>query len=60
MVGFARGERDGFEFVLARELSMTVGELRGRMSMREFMEWAAFYRLESERAHHARKLKKGR
>jgi len=36
-----------FEFVLARELHMTVGELRRRMSTREFAHWIALYRIEA-------------
>lgn len=39
------------DFVLARELGMTVGELRRRMSVREFMQWCALYAVEArERA----------
>lgn len=36
-----------FEFILARDLGMTVAELRRRMSTREFAEWLAFYSVEN-------------
>lgn len=32
-----------FEFYLAQKLSMTVGELRERMSNAEFVQWVAYY-----------------
>lgn len=40
---FRRLEVDPFEFHLAERLSMTVGELRERMSSAEYVEWAGFY-----------------
>lgn len=40
------GERDSFEFVLARDLGMTVAELNERMGAREYEEWKAFYTFE--------------
>lgn len=43
-----------FEFVLARDLGMTVGELRRRMSVREFNRWAALYVLEAREREKAR------
>ena len=30
---------------------MTVGDLRSRMSYREYVEWGAYYRIQSERQH---------
>jgi hypothetical protein len=36
------------EFHLARELGMTVARLREEMSMRELLEWSAFYGLEAQ------------
>jgi hypothetical protein len=33
---------------------MTVGELRSRMSQREFVEWGAYYRIKAEREAHQR------
>jgi hypothetical protein len=39
--------------VLARELGMTVAELLGRMSAREFVAWQAFMRVEAEEARRA-------
>lgn len=59
-VEFARGDRDVFEFHLARELKMTVGEMRARMSSREYGEWIALYRLEAERARTQRRLAKAK
>lgn len=46
-----RWQRNGFvsdgdyrlQFILARDLGMTVEELRHRMSQREFGEWNEFY-----------------
>lgn len=32
-----------FQFRLARDLSMTVGELRSKMSSYEYNQWVAFY-----------------
>lgn len=32
-----------FLFRLAKDLSMTVGDLEARMTTREFAEWAAYY-----------------
>lgn len=36
----------GFEFSLARELGMTVAEMRERMSNAEFEQWRVFRRWE--------------
>lgn len=44
--------RDGdawFEFFLAHELHMTVGELRARTPQREFLQWRAWWQLKWER-----------
>lgn len=38
----ALGERDPFDYVLARDLGRTVDELR-QMSQAEYVEWRAFY-----------------
>lgn len=38
-----------FEFFLATELSMTVDDLRQRMSMQEFMQWGVFYGRKAQR-----------
>lgn len=32
-----------FEFYLAQKLSMTVDDLRGRMSQHEFVSWSVYY-----------------
>lgn len=32
---------------------MTVGDLRSRMSHREYIEWGAYYRIQSERRERA-------
>lgn len=37
-----------FAFRLARDLRMSVGELRRRMSSAEFSEWVAFYSYEAK------------
>lgn len=37
-----------FEFHLARELHMTVADLRERMSHRELVEWSAFLGMEDQ------------
>jgi hypothetical protein len=44
-----------FEFRLARELKMTVGELHRRMAGLEMTKWAAFYSAEAELTEMARK-----
>lgn len=36
-----------FEFRLARDLHLTVAELRRRLSVAEFTEWIAYYRHEA-------------
>ena len=48
----ARGERDMFEFFLARELKVPLQDVLGWPN-RIVMEWAAYFRLESERQAHA-------
>lgn len=45
---------------MARELSMTVADLRERMSHRELVEWAAFLGLEAQHVDIARKEAGGR
>jgi hypothetical protein len=37
-----------FEFFLAAELGMTVGELRQRMSQDEFIQWSVYYGRKSQ------------
>lgn len=50
-----------FEFRLARDLGMTVGELRQRMSTAEFAQWVAFYVAEAkERARQEKAARKRR
>lgn len=46
------------EFHVARELGMTVADLRERMSHKELVEWSAFLGLESQ--HHEIALKEMR
>jgi hypothetical protein len=36
-------ELDPFDFVLSESLSMTVEEMKDRMSNREYLMWRAFY-----------------
>jgi len=48
----AVGDIDPFEFHLARELRVPLREVRSWPN-RELMEWAAYFRLESERNAHA-------
>ena len=36
-----------FAHTLARDLGMTLSEMGSRMSFREFLSWAAFYKLEA-------------
>ena len=38
-----------FEFFLSCELGMTVGELRNRMTDKEFIFYAAYFELKAER-----------
>lgn len=37
------GEEDPLEYVLARELGMTLAELAARMGAGEWVRWRAFY-----------------
>ncbi len=37
-----------FQFRLARDLRMTVGELRTKMSSLEYSQWATFYYVEQQ------------
>lgn len=37
-----------FQYSLARELGMTRSELLKRMSMREFVDWIAYFKIENE------------
>ena len=39
-----------FDFRLARELGMTVAEMRRRMTMREWVRWRAYFLLENQEA----------
>lgn len=45
---------------MARELGMTVADLRERMSHRELVEWSAFFGLEAQRQEIALKEAGGR
>ena len=45
-----------FRFKLARELSMTVGELMTTMSSMEYNQWIAFYKWETGEINKARAL----
>jgi hypothetical protein len=53
------GEMDSFDFVLAEGLSMTIGELRERMSNEEYHQWRAFYIYRYEMAQLEAKKRKG-
>jgi len=37
-----------FQYKLARELGMTVAELRSKMPLKEYNEWIIFYTMENE------------
>lgn len=52
-VDFASDGEAHFEFYLARELGMTVGELRRRMTHRELVEWSGWFMLKNERERRA-------
>lgn len=41
--------------MLARDLGMTVGELKRRLSHEEWIHWAAFYKIEAIERDEARK-----
>lgn len=41
------------EFFLARELGMTVGEMRRRMSQREFVQWMEWFPIHAQRVKNA-------
>lgn len=43
-----------FQYSLARELGMTRAELLRRMSVRELVEWIAFFKIEQEETQRAR------
>lgn len=46
---------------LARDLGMTRGELRAKLSHREYVDWIAFYNVEAELKRKAEKARgKGR
>lgn len=49
-----------FEFYLARELRMTRGELRERMTGNEFAYWIAFVGLEAKEQERAQKSAQNR
>lgn len=42
-----------FRFHLARELGWSVAEVETRMSHRELMEWAVFFKIEAEKRQEA-------
>lgn len=44
-LGLLSGEIDAFPFVLARDLGLTLAQVRA-MPHAEYAEWAAFYRAE--------------
>lgn len=43
--GLLTGEIDAFEFILARDLGLTLGAVRS-MPNSEYGEWVAFYQVE--------------
>lgn len=44
------GESDlGFEFFLAAELHMTVGEMRRRMTNAEYQQWCMYYQVKAQK-----------
>ncbi len=47
-------------FHLARELGMTVRELRRRLGADEFTEWVALYGIEAKEREHAEKVARRR
>ncbi len=47
-----------FDFMLARDLGMTVNEMRSRMSTAEYTEWFAFYQWEAREREKAEKSRK--
>lgn len=51
------GER--FPFILARDLGMTVEQLRVAMDYREYVRWDALYELEAEDRQRAMKRAQG-
>lgn len=55
----ALGQVDTFEFRLARDLSMTVAEVR-QMSNLEFVDWENFYRWEANHREHAQQIAEAR
>ena len=55
----ARGDRDMFDYFLARELGVPLHEVQGWPN-RDVMEWAAYYRLEGERQAHAQMRQRAR
>lgn len=44
-----------FEFFLAQELGMTVGDMRARIGCDEFIGWQVYYGRKAQRAELARK-----
>lgn len=44
-VGLLKGEIDAFPFILARQLGMTLAEVRA-MPNSEYCEWAAYHQVE--------------
>lgn len=40
---FAEGELDSFDFTLAENLHMTVGQMQSVMDNREYVQWRSFY-----------------
>jgi hypothetical protein len=47
-----------FLFYLARELGMTVSELTAKLSVREFMEWTVFYKVEGNQGERRTRLER--
>jgi len=56
---FATGEKDTFEFDLARELRQPLDVVRSWPNL-DVMEWAAYFRLQSERQAHAQMRQRAR
>jgi len=48
LMNFKNNPDTFFQFRLARDLSMTVGELRSKMSSYEYNQWVAFYVYEQD------------
>ena len=46
---FEKDSELAFDFKLARDLGLTVGELRQKMSVLEYQQWIGFYLYEKKR-----------